>query len=326
VSSGVKGSLLSSVMGKVSQLLEFTQETVAKSISSQLQQIIVRELDTFFSLLAITMSDTNSEMKTTNPWVGSYRVPKLKQSYFEDKVQFFGANGAEYFKGRYGLSKQHGKRYTRGHRKGKERYPFSQSLYGKIDSLKDVTAGNVLFDGLGGLGTSNQVQGASNASLGKVVGGRAKKIGKRGTLINARWQDIVSKEFLRMGRTHKHSSLAKGFYRTENKNKIQRPDGRVISLAQAIAKGHVTFNIKGEFFRNLEQSEQGFLNFLIEHTSFLKLSNPQGRRKVNSLEQNLKAMAKDGRLLIDPVFGEVLESIEFELDDVISRINNGKTT
>lgn len=323
MSSGVRGSVLSAVMGKVSQLLEFTQETVAEDIGSQLEQIIIRELDTFFSLLSLTMSDTNSTMKTSNPWVGNYKVPELEKSYFDEKKYFYGARGPEYFKGRYGLSKQHNKRYTRGHRKGKERYPFSQSLHGKIESLKEVAAGKTLFDGLGGLGTSNQVKGGSNSAKGKVVGGKAKKIGKRGQLINARWQDIVSKEWLRMGRTHKHSSLAKGFYRTDNKDKIQRPDGRVISLAQAIAKGHVIFNIQGEFFRNLEQSDQGFLNFLIEHTSFLKLSNPQGRRKVNSLEKNLKYLANSDRLLIDPVFGEVLEAIEFELDDVIAQLDRG---
>lgn len=327
MTNSVKGSALSSVMGKVSQILEFAQQTVVTNIEDELEKIIVKNLDSFFGLLAITLSDTNSNLKFQNSWIGSYKVPKLNGDYFQEKASYFSAQGPEYFKGRFGLSPRHNKRYTRGYKKGQQKYPFRTSLYSKIESLKNSNAGSSLYKASGGLGTSNSVSGGVSASRGSLVNGKPKKYGKRGKLINARWQDIVSAEFIRLGKSSR-SRLSPGYFRTENPNKIQRPDGRVISLAQAIATGHVTFNIQGSFFRNIKEHEQGFLNFLIEHTNFLKLSNPKGPkqrdRNPNRLILNLLSMADKGRMIIDPVFGEVLDDIEYEFSDLIQKLNSSR--
>ncbi|WP_304634096.1 hypothetical protein [Pseudoalteromonas sp.] len=320
----VRGSLFQSFGNLVADVVETAQEASYDELMRKVEVIVIEELNRFFPRVLSRMN--SQRMNFSNDWAKAYSSPPpLSTDYFLEKQVKFDATRPEYFKGRFALSKGKNILAKRGNRKGKPRYDHTRSLHYHIGKLaKNSQVGKVIFQSSGGLGSRTTSRSNTDPSKGKIVNGKPKRFGLRGGLVNARWQDIVSEEYLRLGRL-KRAKPINGYKKTANPDYIKRPDGRVISLARAIAEGHITINIQGSFFKNIAEHDQGFLNFLIKHTNLLMIERGYGYGKDAKAERliiNLKEMADDGRLILDPVFGDVLNDIRKRINSLKKEVSS----
>lgn len=277
---------------KVNNVIETAREGLEQQIEDKLEEICIKALGSLFSRV---VEDIQKDRRSyDNRWVGSYNHQALEPDYQVKKFGW-GADSEDYFKARHYFSKQNPRL---------KKYPYSQSLFAIFQrASQDKSLGKQLYRMSGGAGLSPSGSGV-DYSKGRLVDGKPKKFGKNKLLVNARWQDIVSKEWLKRTRFN----LPKGYFRSDNPNRIVTPQGRSISKARAIAEGIITFNLKGSFFDKISKDDQGFLNFILKTNELKRYSKG---RNVNSV---LGGLAVQGRHILDPVFGEVLEEINLEFD------------
>ncbi|ASV43946.1 hypothetical protein [Pseudoalteromonas phage KB12-38] len=320
----VKGSFFQAYGNLVLEAIETAQSASQDELVTKVEEIILEELDKFFPRVLRAMK--TQKLTFNNTWAKPYsKPPPLSNDYYLEKQIKFDADRPDYFIGRHGLSKQPKVFYKKGRKKGQSVYDYKRSLYFKIETLaKNPKAGQVIMNNAGGLGITTKSKSGVDPSKGAIVDGKPKKYGARGGLVNARWQDIVSDEFLRLGRL-KRARPIKGYSKNANPELINRPEGRPISLDRALAEGKILLNIQGSFFKKIKEEQSGFLNFLIKNTSLLKIPKGYGSgldANRNRIEKILEHMDEGGRLLIDPVFGEVLETIQKRLKKLVKEVSS----
>lgn len=316
----VKGSFFQAYGNLVAEAIETAQEASYEELMGKVEGLVIKELNSLFPRIVNRMA--RQRLSFNNAWIGSYTPPPLDPYYQAEKERSFGAKGADYFKGRNSLSKGKARLATRGKHKGKPLYNHHNSLYFKMKQLaSDPRVGELIYKNSGGLGSKTKVVSGLDPSKGAIVDGKPKKYGQRGRLINARWQDIVSDEFVRLGKL-KGSIPINGYRKSSNPNYVIRPDGKPILLTRAIAQGNIIINLQGSFFRNIKEHHQGMLNFLIKHTSLLELRTADIGVSKYRVQGVLLDLAENNRLLIDPVFGEVLKDIRKKLDKLIKEVSS----
>lgn len=307
----VKGSMFQTFGNLIADTVNVAQDVARDDILDEVQSIIVEEFDKFFP--KVFKAINNQKFNFKNQWTPQYvNPPALSSGYEVEKALRFNATGPEYFKGRAGLSENSPVVYKKGRKKGQSVYDYKRSLYFTIQQLaKRGNVGETINQLAGGLGVQTKKASGVNQSKGMLVDGKPMKYGARGGLVRATYKEIVSKEFVRLSKLQR-AKFQKGYKLSPSKKMVLRPNGRAISLERAIAESRVTLNIQGSFFNKIVEEDKGFLNFLIAKTNLLKIPSGSGNSRdagKDRIEKILLELHDSGRLLIDPVFGEVLAVI-----------------
>lgn len=320
----VKGSFFQSYGKLVLEVIETAQKSSQDELLSKIEEIVKEELDRFFPRVLNRLM--TQRLNFSNRWSQGYtRPPPLSNDYYNEKQIKFDSDRPNYFIGRHGLSKNPQQFYKKGRKRGQSIYDYKRSLFFKIEQLsKNKKAGKAIVDNAGGLGITTKSKSGVDPSKGAIVDGKPKKYGARGGLVNARWQDIVSDEYARLGRL-KRAKPVKGYSKNANPELINRPQGRPISLDRALAEGKILLNIQGTFFKKIKEEQSGFLNFLITNTNLLKIPKGYGTgldADKERIEKVLLHLDKNGRLLLDPVFGDVLVDIKKRLNKLVKEVSS----
>ena len=322
----IKGSLFQTYGKIVAETVEAARGAAKDELLRGIEAIITEEMDKFFPRVLRTMNRQKTVFK--NDWMdGTYTVPALDHDYFLEKQINYGAANEQFFIGRSGLSKNSTKVYLRGKNKGQPRHDYQRSLHFLISRLaKRSGIGKLIFSEAGGIGVTTKTKSGIDPSKGALVDGKPKKFGVRGGLINARWQDIVSDEYVRLSKL-KRAKLPAGYRRSSNEDWIITDAGRRVSLNRLVAEGKVTVNIQGSFFKNIREDRLGFLTFLSKKTDLLIVGKGTGLGTAKSKSKTyvrgkLWGLAEENRLLLDPVFGDVLEIIRRRVKKLAKEVSS----